>query len=75
MDIVLTEGYKAASQPKIEVVRQAVTRELIFGEDQLLAIVTDIPFATAVPQFDLDDASGVADLLQGQYLTKPSQVG
>jgi len=70
VDIVLAEGYKAANKPKIEVVRQTVTTELLFAEDQLLAIVTDVPFTVPVPQYGLDDASGVADLLQQKYLAK-----
>ena len=76
VDIVLTEGYKQANKPKIEVVRQAVTRELLFAPPGLIAVVTDLSLATAVPQFDLDDAAGVADLLEKeQGLSKLVQGG
>lgn len=64
VDIVLTEGYKQASKPKIEVLRQAVTRELLFAPPELIAVITDVPLATSAPQFGLDDAAGVADLLE-----------
>ena len=64
VDIVLTEGYKQASKPKIEVVREAVTRDLIFAPPELIATVTDAALATSAPQFGLDDAAGVADLLE-----------
>jgi molybdopterin-guanine dinucleotide biosynthesis protein B len=67
VDIVLTEGYKQANKPKIEVVRQAVTHELLFAPPGLIAAVTDVPLATTVPQFELGDAGGVADLLEKEY--------
>ena len=66
VDIVLTEGYKQANKPKIEVVRQAVTCDLLFAPPGLIAAVTDVPLATTAPQFSLDDAGGVADLLEKQ---------
>jgi molybdopterin-guanine dinucleotide biosynthesis protein B len=67
VDIVLTEGYKQASKPKIEVVRQAVTRDLLFAPPELIAVVADAAVATSAPQFDLDDAAGVADLLEKDH--------
>lgn len=67
VDIVLTEGYKQANKPKIEVVRQAVTRELLFAPPELIAVVTDAPLATSAPQFGLDDTAGVVDLLEKKH--------
>jgi len=65
VDIVLTEGYKRGDKPKIEVSRAACGRELLSGEEELLAVVTDQPFAgLRVPQYGLDDAAGVADQLE-----------
>jgi molybdopterin-guanine dinucleotide biosynthesis protein B len=72
LDIVITEGYKAANKPKIEVVRHAVAQELIFAPHELLAIVTDHPFEVSVSQFGLDDAPGVADLLELKYALRVS---
>ena len=68
VDIVLTEGYKQASKPKIEVLRQAVTRDLIFAPPELVAVVSDVTLAVLVPQFGLDDAAGVATLLEQQFI-------
>jgi molybdopterin-guanine dinucleotide biosynthesis protein MobB len=68
MDIVLTEGYKQDHKPKIEVVRQAVTRELIFAPPELVAVVSDMTFEVNVPQFALEDASGVATLIEQNYI-------
>lgn len=63
LDIVLTEGYKRGDKPKIEISRAERSTELICSEDELLGIVTDQHFTMNVPHFDLDDASGVVDLL------------
>jgi len=71
VDIVLTEGYKHGDQPKIEVSRRAAGGELLCNEQELIAIVTDQSFALQVPQFGLDDASGVADLLERKYIKVP----
>jgi len=68
VDIVITEGYKHERKPKIEVFRRALASELLCAEDELLAIVADQPFAIPVPQFELNDASGVADLLESKYI-------
>ena len=71
VDIVLTEGYKHGDKPKIEVSRRAAGGELLCNEQELIAIVTDQSFALQVPQFGLDDASGVADLLERKYIKVP----
>jgi molybdopterin-guanine dinucleotide biosynthesis protein B len=72
LDIVITEGFKAANKPKIEVVRSAVAHELLFSERDLLAVVTDRPFAVSVPHFGLDDAAGVAALLEDTFALRAS---
>ncbi|MBC7263499.1 MAG: molybdopterin-guanine dinucleotide biosynthesis protein B [Chloroflexi bacterium] len=70
VDIVLTEGYKQGDKPKIEVSRREKGRELLCEEGELFALVTDQPFSLNVPQFDLDDAAGVADLLEERFLRR-----
>jgi len=68
VDIILTEGYKRADAPKIEVSRRERGGELLCTPDELVAIVADQPFALDVPQFGLDDARGVVDLLEEGFL-------
>ncbi len=68
VDIVLTEGYKRAGKLKIEVSRAARSTELICRPDELLAIATDHPVELDVPQFDLDDAKGIVDLIEERFL-------
>lgn len=67
-DIILTEGYKRGTAPKIEVSRRTVSQELLCAEEELVALVTDQPFPLKVPQFDLDDVVGVVDLLEERFL-------
>lgn len=73
VDIVLTEGYKRGDKPKIEVSRAAKGATLLCSEDELVALATDQPHDVRVPQFDLDDAAGIVDLLERLYLQKRRQ--
>jgi molybdopterin-guanine dinucleotide biosynthesis protein B len=60
-DLVIVEGYKGEAIPKIEVHRRAGHTPLLHPEDALVvAVATDEPLDTALPQFHLDDAEGVA---------------
>ena len=65
VDIVLTEGYKRGSHPKIEVHRSERSEELICTPDELLALVTDTSWSIDVPQFGLDDHKELAAFLAG----------
>jgi len=64
MDIILTEGFKRSAKPKIEINRMAHSTELLCTPDELIALVSDAEWNLGVPVFDLDDAAGVACLLQ-----------
>lgn len=63
-DIILAEGFKQASAPKIEVHRKE-SGPLLNDIKRLIAIVTDEPLETRTRQFSLDDVKGLADLLEG----------
>jgi molybdopterin-guanine dinucleotide biosynthesis protein MobB len=65
IDLVLTEGYRRGPYPKIEVHRSARSDELLCSPDEMLALVTDRAWSISVPQFDLNDAAGLADFLIG----------
>jgi len=69
VDIVVTEGYKHEAKPKIEVFRRAVVSELVCDASELLALVTDERLDVPVPQYDLDDAAGIADLIEDKLLS------
>jgi len=68
VDLILTEGYKRAHKPKIEVSRRERGTEPVSRREDIIAIVSDHPITLDVPRFDLDDAVGVADLIQARYL-------
>lgn len=63
VDVVLTEGYKRGSYPKIEVHRAARSTQLLCQPEELMAIVTDRPWDLPIPQFALDDAEGLGRLI------------
>jgi molybdopterin-guanine dinucleotide biosynthesis protein B len=65
VDLVLVEGYKRASHPKLEVYRAAVGKPLLHPDDPaIVAIASDVPLpAAGIPVVDLDDVERVADLL------------
>jgi molybdopterin-guanine dinucleotide biosynthesis protein MobB len=73
VDVVLTEGYRGAAAMKVEVSRKAHSHILTARLDDLIAIVSDEPFEYEVPQFDLDDVAGVADLLEKRFALRPSR--
>ena len=68
VDIVLTEGYKREDKPKIEVSRVEKGVDLLCDSKELVAIAADQLFELDVPQFHLDDAEGLVDLLEGALL-------
>jgi molybdopterin-guanine dinucleotide biosynthesis protein B len=72
-DLVLTEGYKGGNKAKIEVCRKEVQSEpLCSQEDRLLAVVSDFAVSLDVPHFELEDISGIADLIENRFLKKTS---
>ena len=67
-DLVIVEGYKSAAIPKLEVHRRDGHTPLLFPEDRhVVAIATDEPLDTELPQLALDDAAAVAGFIV-QYL-------
>ncbi len=60
-DIVMIEGAKASSYPKIEVVRGAVSDALVCDEATLICVATDILSEDSVscPVYGLDDVEGI----------------
>jgi molybdopterin-guanine dinucleotide biosynthesis adapter protein len=60
-DLVIVEGFKSEPIPKVEVHRRASHAPLLHPEDpNIVAVATDEPLDTALPQIDIDDAAAVA---------------
>jgi molybdopterin-guanine dinucleotide biosynthesis protein B len=68
VDLILVEGYRQAEKPSIEVVRAANCQDLIGSPGQRFALVADFQFDLDVPQFDLDDVQGIANLVEQRFL-------
>ena len=65
-DLILVEGYKREAHPKIEARRlgSAKREPLAPGDPMIVAVAADYPVEdTALPVFDLDDVSGIADFI------------
>jgi molybdopterin-guanine dinucleotide biosynthesis protein B len=63
-DLLLVEGYKRERIPKLEVYRAQVGEPLIHPHDQnVVAIATDRPLDTALPQFDLNAPAPIAGFI------------
>jgi molybdopterin-guanine dinucleotide biosynthesis adapter protein len=63
-DLVIIEGFKNETAPKIEVHRAASGKPLLYLEDSnTIAIATDEPLDTTLPQLDLDNAEAVAQFI------------
>jgi molybdopterin-guanine dinucleotide biosynthesis protein B len=64
-DLILVEGFKQEPIPKIEIHRPALGQALWAEQDpHVVAIATDAPAPTALPQLDLNDISAIADFIQ-----------
>jgi molybdopterin-guanine dinucleotide biosynthesis protein B len=64
VDIVLTEGFTSAGTPAIEIRRKGLASKPVTRKSALLALVSDTESTRDIPQFALDDAAGVAALLE-----------
>jgi molybdopterin-guanine dinucleotide biosynthesis protein B len=69
-DLILTEGFKSSSYPKIEVHRREQGQDLLTASQQLLAVVTDEPLTVDVPQFSPDEVTGIADLIVNRMIVQ-----
>lgn len=69
-DIILAEGFKHDKAPKIEVHRRELGPDLLSAKEELLAIATDEKLNIDVPQCSLDDAKGIADLIEKRFFDR-----
>jgi len=73
VDIVLTEGFKKSTMPKIEVHRRKHSEKLLCRDVEydptLIAVAADSPLEVDVPVFDIDNVQGLCDLIVERYLS------
>ncbi len=65
VDLVLIEGYKRGTHPKLEVHRQSVAKPLLaLDDDTIVAIASDAPVpGIARPRFALEDVAAIASFI------------
>lgn len=73
VDLIITEGYKRAARPKIEVFQSSRGNGLLSSPgDGLFAVASDVPLTglndPGVPVYDWNNASGICDLIVERFL-------
>jgi len=72
VDLVLTEGFKHSTLPKIEIHRHALEAPMLCRgkthDPHLVAVASDVTLNLDVPVFDLDDAEAVATFIERTFL-------
>ena len=67
--MIIAEGFKKESHPKIEIVRAArSTQPLCLADPTLLGFISDVTIDTHVPVIGLEDVEDVADLIVNKLL-------
>ena len=73
VDIVLTEGFKKSTMPKIEVHRRERSERLLCRDEEhdptLIAVASDSPMEIDVPLYDINDSQGLCDLIVKRFLS------
>ena len=73
VDIVIAEGYKRESLPKIEVFRPEVHKTPVCkGDKNLLALVSEAGIDLNVPRFSPDDINKITDFLINRFKLSPN---
>lgn len=63
-DVVLVEGFKREPIPKIEIYREEIGKPQLFPNDpHVIAVASDKPVETDLPQLDLNQPAAVADFI------------
>lgn len=65
---VIVEGYKKANLPKVEVyLKRENMPPVCINDKNLLAIVTDVPYAAHVPVFSRNDIEGITGFICSHF--------
>lgn len=72
LDLLLIEGFRHESYPKIELHRPSLGKSLLYPDDEhIIAIASDQPLTTAdkIPCLDLNDIPAIADFIIKRFLS------
>ena len=68
IDVILTEGYKKQRRPKVEIFRSEIHDEpLCSNDDNVIAIMSDIPIDLKVRRFALEGITDLVDFLVEKF--------
>jgi molybdopterin-guanine dinucleotide biosynthesis protein B len=68
VNVILTEGYKKQNRPKVEIFRSEVhDAPLCRNDDNIVAVMSDVPVGLKVPRFSLEDVAGLVDFLVERF--------
>ena len=72
IDLILVEGYRHLSFPKIELHRPSTTKSLIYPDDNdVIAIASDVAFDTnGLPILDLNNPDEISHFIQSWLLSQ-----
>lgn len=74
LDLILVEGFRHAPFPKIELHRAELGKPLLFPDDpSIMAVASDRPVPTLLPQLDINDPAGVAGFIENFRRRQRSQ--
>lgn len=68
VDLILTDGYKSAGKPAIEVIRAETGLEQIGDSGQVLAIASDSPIDSPIFQVKLNDVQAIIAVIEARLL-------
>lgn len=68
VDIIITEGYKQENKPKLEIFRKEISNKICSNDEELFAIITDVPIDKKVPQFNFSQIKEIVDLIENKFL-------
>jgi molybdopterin-guanine dinucleotide biosynthesis protein B len=76
MDLLITEGFKSDRAPKIEVFRSPRHQHpACLNDNTMIAMVSDTPFDSELPRFELDDVEAIADFIVSVFLSNEKSMG
>jgi molybdopterin-guanine dinucleotide biosynthesis protein MobB len=76
VDIIIAEGFKQAKHPKVEVFRKGVHPHPLAPElENVIAVVSDDPLQLNIPCLNLNDISGIADVIEREVVTAQKSKG
>ena len=65
VDLIIIEGFKRASHPKLEVYREAIGKPPLYGHDpKIVAVAADVTLPSAqIPVLAIDDVEGIVEVI------------